>query len=129
MTTANSALNEQTFSRVTTFGKRLDRTDYADGYNVGTVVTYDVGYTMSLPKFALIVRRTPKMIETVVLPTIKEPTDGYGFQGHERPITRVMVPDGIKGRRTRMGKGGAFSVDGHYTKIWEGESRWYDHLD
>lgn len=40
-----------------------------------------------------------------------------------------MVPDGIKGRRTRMGKGGAFHVEGHYTRIWEGESRWFDYLD
>ena len=125
----NATINEQKFPRITTYGKELVRTDYTDGYNVGTVVTYNVGYSMSIPKFALIVRRTPKMIETVVLPTTREASDGYGFTGHERPVTRVLVPEGVKGKRTRMGKGGSFSVEGHYTRIWEGESRWYDFLD
>ena len=127
MTTA--ALNEMKFDRITTFGKKLETTDYADGYNVGTIVSYNVGYSMVLPKFALIIRRTPKMIETVVLPTVKESTDGYGFQGYERPVTRILVPEGIKGRRTRMGKGGAFSVDGRYTRIWDGSAKWFDHMD
>lgn len=122
-------LNEQKFAHITTFGKKLERTDYADGYNVGTIVTYDVGYSMCLPKFAIIIRRTPKMIETVVLPTSKDPSDSYGFQGHERPLSRVLIPSDMTGIRTRMGKGGAFSVQGHYTRIWQGESRWYDHLD
>ena len=124
----NATINEQKFDRITTYGKTLDRTDYADGYNVGTIVTYDVGWSMSLPKFALIVRRTPKMIETVVLPTTKQASDGYGFTGHEAPVSRIFVPERVQTRRTRMGKHG-FSVDGHYTKIWDGSPQWYDHMD
>ena len=123
-----SAINEPQFAHITTYGKELVPTDYADGYNVGTVVDYNVGYTMSLPKFALIIRRTPKMIETVVLPTTKRGTDGYGQQGYEKPVARVYVPEGVRGVRSRMGKHG-FNVNGHLTHIWGGDEKWFDHMD
>lgn len=129
MTENAAILNEQRFDHITTFGKKLETTDYADGFNVGTIVCYNVGYSMSLPKFALIVRRTPKMIETVRLPTYKRSTDGgYGFQGYERPIEQCLVPEDVRTIRTRMGKHG-FSVEGRWTTIWDGKERWFDHLD
>lgn len=120
-------LNETRFAHITTFGRKLEPTDYADGFNVGEVVTYDVGWTMSLPKFALIVRRTPKMIFTVALPTVKTSTDG-GFSGHEKPVARVYIPEDAELRRTRMSKRGFF-LSGRYTKVWDGTPEWYDHMD
>lgn len=112
------------------YGRELGKTDYADGFNVGTVVTYDVGWSMCLPKYALIVRRTPKMIETVALPTVKLTTDGYGFQGHEIPVRSVYLGEGsMVTRKSRMNKRGTFDVDGRYTKVWDGLARWYDHMD
>lgn len=120
--------NEHSFDRITTFGKKLDETSYEDGFNVGTVITYDVGWSMILPKFALIVRRTPKTITTVGLPTTKQDTDGYGFTGYEQPVTSVYVPEDVRGSLSRLGRHG-FSVDGHPARIWDGSPRYYDHMD
>lgn len=119
----------QQFDKIATVGRQLKPTDYGDGFDVGDVVTYDVGWSMSLPHFALIVRRTPKMIETIDLPTVSIPADQYGQYGTKRPVDVVNLAEEHPTRRTRMGKGGSFSIERHWTHPWDGRGQTYDYMD
>ena len=119
----------QEFENINIVGGNLPKTWYGDGFDVGDIVTYDVGYSMILPHFALIVRRTPCMIETIDLPTISIGSDG--FEGVKRPVSDIHI-DSIRARekrRTRMGKNGSFSIGGHWTRKWDGRNRDFCYLD
>lgn len=119
----------QRFDRISAVNGDLRPTDYGDGFDVGDVVTYNSGYSMILPHFAFVVRRTPKMIETIDLPTVDTSTDGYGQMGYKRPVGIIDLSLGYPTKKSRMRKGGSFSIDGHWTHPWEGDSKHYDYMD
>lgn len=119
----------QQFDRIGVVNGELQPTSYGDGFDVGDVVYYNAGWSMILPHFALVVRRTPKMIETIDLPTVDTSTDGYGQMGHKRPVDVVDLSEERRRTKNRMNKSGTFSVDGHYTRPWDGESKDYDYMD
>ena len=119
----------QHFDKISAVNGNLKPTDYGDGFDVGDVVTYNSGYSMILPHFAFVVRRTPKMIETIDLPTVDTSTDGYGQMGYKRPVGVIDLSLGYPTKKSRMRKGGSFSIDGHWTHPWEGDSKQYDYMD
>lgn len=96
---------------------------YEDGFNVGEIVTWDAGWSMILPHFGRITRRTPAMIVVKELCQHRD-SDRYGQTG-----TCVPIDTGT-GRiyRARLGKYG-FKVDGHYAHVWGGEPLTFDFMD
>lgn len=117
------------FPQIMTVGRRLEPTNYGDGFDVGDVVTYDAGWSMTLPHFAFVMRRTPKMIETIDLPTVVTSSDVYGQIGSKRPVGVIDLSQDYPTKRSRMRKGGGFSIDGHWTHPWDGGDRHYDYMD
>lgn len=119
----------QDFPLIRAVNGHLVPTEYGDGFDVGDVVTYDAGWSMTLPHFAFVVRRTPKMIETIDLPTVNTSSDMYGQTGSKRPVPAIDLSGDWPRKKSRMRKGGSFSIDGHWTHPWDGGSQYFDYMD
>lgn len=119
----------QRFPWITAVGRKLNPTHYGDGFDVGDIVTYGVGWNMTLPHFAFVMRRTPKMIETIDLPTVSTPSDGYGQVGTKRPVGVIDLSKTYPTKKSRMRKSGSFSIDGHWTHPWDGDDQDFDYMD
>lgn len=119
----------QEFPQITVVGKRLEPTNYGDGFDVGDIVTYDSGWSMTLPHFAFVMRRTPKTIETIDLPTVDTSSDVYGQIGSKRPVGIIDLSQNFPLKKSRMRKHGGFSIDGHWTHPWDGNSSNFNYMD
>ena len=91
-----------------------------------TILTYNVGCTMSLPHFCIVEGITPsgKSIRVRHMTEKFECTDGgYGFQGFKtpgEPYGEVIT--------VRIGKYGP-KMRNHLLFEWNGEPQYYDSLD
>ena len=99
---------------------------------VGDIVYANVGYSMSLPTFGVVVKRTPCTYVIEELPTVRFGSDRYGQQGLELPVldgTAQHKRANRRARSNRFSKIGGLRWDGHYARFWDGKAKWYDFMD
>lgn len=119
----------QDFPQISIVNGHLDPTSYGDGFDVGDIVTYDAGWSQTIPHFAFVVRRTPKTIETIDLPTTVTSHDGYGQVGTLRPVDVLDMSVARPRQKSVMRKDGSFSIDRRWTHPWDGGDRHFDYMD
>lgn len=92
---------------------------------IGTIIVYDLGYSMTLPHFAIIESFTPsgKSARIREMSTNFIPDDRYGQTGYKVPV----APTGeIKTCRIKKDY---VAVDGHWSREWNGRPERYDTMD
>lgn len=98
---------------------------------VGDIVYMNSGYSMVLPTFGIVTKRTPCTYVIEELPTVHFGMDQYNQQGMELPVLdRGTVSRG--GRRTRsnrFSKSGNIQWNGRYATYWDGKAHWFDTMD
>ena len=97
---------------------------YAD-LQPGTVLFWDSGWSMLIPHFGVITRRTPKTITVAELGITHIGADKYGQHGTAVPKMDVRTGRVYRNRLTRSYP----VVDGHYASIWDGNPKQYDFMD
>ena len=97
----------------------------------GTVLVANHGYTMILPVFYRVVRRTAKTMWVAEIKSIDCPDDGHGFTGYSyadlSDDSWMTAPKSACSSARLNGR--YLKVDGHYAKVWDGNRCRFDHLD
>ena len=99
---------------------------------VGDIIYANFGYTMTLPVFGRVIKRTPCTYVIEELPSKEFGRDRYGQQGLALPVLDGSSRTAHANRRLRANrftKSGNLSWDGHYATFWDGKARWYDYMD
>ena len=98
---------------------------------VGDIVYANFGYSMVIPTFGRVVKRTPCTYVIEELPTKHYGVDKYGQQGMALPVldgTTVSRAHRAP-RSNRFSKSGYLSWNGTYASFWDGKAKWYDFMD
>ena len=98
---------------------------------VGDIVYANFGYTMVMPAFGRVVKRTPCTYVIEELPVRYYGVDQYGQQGMALP---VLDGDTVSRahrtpRSNRFSKSGYLSWNGTYANYWDGKAKWFDFMD
>lgn len=98
---------------------------------VGTVLVSNIGYSMILPVFYRVVRRTAKTMWVKRIRSIDVNDDGHGFTGYsyadlsDDSWMRAGKSEYISSRLN----GSYLHVNNHLANVWDGSRRRFDHLD
>lgn len=95
---------------------------------VGDIVCWDSGYSMFIPHFARVTRRTPCTIVVAELETASVCDDGYGMCGTAVPTS---VGTGMTMRCRARRDGSMFLTPGgrHAIRKWDGAPLPFDYMD
>lgn len=98
-------------------------------WEVGNILSGTFGYSMTLPVFYKIIKRTAKQF-TVVKLSKKLVSGHYNGSFEEEPDLSKSEKD-LKGQeyKARINKWGRVSVDGTHVRLWDGEPVWGNDLD
>lgn len=92
----------------------------------GDIVCWDSGYSMCLPHFARVLRRTRCMLVVEELQSYSVLDDGHGMCGMKMP-TDIGTGEVMK---LRLHSGRWFATkSGNYVHRWDGKAMQYDYLD
>lgn len=92
----------------------------------GDIVCWDSGWSMCLPHFAKVIRRTRCMLVVEELQSYAVLDDGYGTSGMKMPTD---IGTG-KIMKLRLHSGRWFATQsGDYVHPWDGKAMHYDYMD
>jgi len=92
----------------------------------GDIVCWDSGWSMCLPHFAKVIRRTRCMLVVEELQSYSVLDDGYGTCGMKMP-TNIGTGNIMK---LRLHRGRWFATQsGDYVHPWDGKAMHYDYMD
>ncbi len=98
---------------------------------LGTVLVANHGYTMILPVFYRVVRRTAKTMWVTEIKSVDVPDDEHGFTGYsyaDLSDDSWMIAPKSSCSSVRL-NGSYIKITGHYAKVWDGNRCRFDHLD
>lgn len=98
----------------------------AAAITAGDIVCWDSGWSMCLPHFAKVIRRTRCMLVVEELQSYSVLDDGYGTCGMKMPTD---IGTG-KIMKLRLHRGRWFATkSGNYVYPWDGKAMHYDYMD
>lgn len=130
--TINVSTYEQASNYVNEQAARTAAEKSPKDIEVGDIIYANFGYTMTLPVFGRVIKRTPCTYVIEELPSKEFGSDRYGQQGLALPVLDGSSRPAHANRRLRANrftKSGNLSWDGHYATLWDGKARWYDYMD
>ena len=115
---AGKRRNERKFEHITTYGRRLTPTDFADGINVGAVIAFRPT-DVSKDQYGVVIHRTPKTITYEHVSATNSTVTKDGLLGMPRPVPVTLVHcKKVRQRSVRM-KDGEFVIDGGKVRVWD----------
>lgn len=130
--TINVSTYEQASNYVNEQAARTAAEKSPKDIEVGDIIYANFGYTMTLPVFGRVIKRTPCTYVIEELPSKEFGRDRYGQQGLALPVLDGSSRPTHANRRLRANrftKSGNLSWDGHYATFWDGKASWYDYMD
>lgn len=130
--TINVSTYEQASNYVNEQAARTAAEKSPKDIEVGDIIYANFGYTMTLPVFGRVIKRTPCTYVIEELPSKEFGRDRYGQHGLALPVLDGSSRPAHANRRLRANrftKSGNLSWDGHYATFWDGKARWYDYMD
>lgn len=130
--TINISTYEQASNYVNEQAARTASEKSPKDIEVGDIIYANFGYTMTLPVFGRVIKRTPCTYVIEELPSKEFGRDRYGQQGLAIPVLDGSSRPAHANRRLRANrftKSGNLSWNGHYATFWDGKARWYDYMD
>lgn len=100
----------------------------ASQFEINDIVCCTAGYSMSLPRFYKITRKTPKGI-VVKRMTGKIVSGHRNGQWQEIADENAPLGDEYKGRIVQRGEHARVKIDGHIVHLWNGEPLHGDDMD
>jgi len=102
--------------------------EFANKIQIGDIFYCGWGYSMSLNDWYKVVEKSPSGKTIKIRKLAKRTVEGHGgFSGREVPIVDMFASDNITTHRVLDGniKISEYS----WARLWDGESKWFDHLD
>lgn len=99
--------------------------DDPDTWEIGDILAGTAGYSMTLPRFFKIIKKTYKQFTCVRL-------RGKIVSGHRNGQWEEVATDEQYGDEqyvARIGKRGSLKIDNTYVRLWDGEPLYGDDMD